>query len=407
MPAYSYEALDQSGQTKKGTIAADSLRDARQKLNALSLFPIEIKLGRNKRSLKVGSVSFAKSRSLSSKDITLITRQMATMLSAGTPIEETLSVLASQNDKALIKNVLTNVRVQVSEGKNLSSAMKSESASFPDLYRAMIAAGEASGDLGAIMEKIADYYEKNEEIKNKVSTAMIYPAVLSVVALSVIVILMTAVVPKVVSQFDRMDAELPLLTRAVMSVSEFFVSYGLVLLLLLTALVVCFHTLNKQRPFRLKLHNILLNTPFVGRLILSVSSARFARTMGTLLDGASPVLESIGAAKKTVSNEVIRDAIDTVYLDVREGSALSAAMKRTGVFSNLLVYMCSMGEKSGKLPYLLLKIADYLESEFDGISQKALSLLEPIIVIIMGLVVGLIVMSIMLPIMQLNSLVLS
>lgn len=407
MPAYSYEALDRSGQTKKGVIAADSLRDARQKLNANSLYPIDIEQGKNKPSLVVGGFSLTSRKGISAKDLTLITRQMATMFSAGTPIEESLYALASQSEKSLVKNILINVRAQVSEGKNLSEAMKSEKASFPSLYRAMIAAGEASGDLGLIMEKIADYYEKNEEIKDKVSTAMVYPIVLSIVAISVIAILMVAVVPKVVSQFDRMGAELPTLTRTVIGISDFLVNYGLFVLVMIAVLITSFRILNKQKAYRLVMHRYLLGAPFIGKLILSVSSARFARTMGTLIEGGSPVLESIKAAKRTVSNEIIRDAVDKVYLDVREGHSLSIAMKRTAVFSSLLVYMCSMGEKTGRLSYLLLKMADYLESEFDSITQKSLSLLEPMIVILMGVMVGLIVMSIMLPIMQLNSLVLS
>ncbi len=406
MPAYSYEALDTSGHTKKGVIAADSLRDARQKLNAISLFPVAIKKGKAKKSIKIGSFSLTASKALKSKDLTLLTRQMATMFGAGTPVEEALFVLASQNDKPVIKNILTNVRAQVSEGKTLSEAMSSERSSFPRLYRAMVAAGETSGNLSAIMERIADYYEKSEDIKNKISTAMIYPIVLSIVAFAVIIILMTAVVPKVVSQFERLNTELPFLTRAVMGISEFFIKYGVFLILGAFLLSMGFGFLYRQKKFRWWLHGIFLKLPFVGNLLLSVASARFARTMGTLIEGGSPVLQSIKAAKQTISNEVIRDAIDSVYMQVHEGKALSAALKTANIFPSLLVYMCSMGERSGRLSFLLIKIADYLENEFDSISKKALSLLEPVIVIIMGLAVGMIVMSIMLPIMQLNSLVL-
>ncbi|HPF46801.1 MAG: type II secretion system inner membrane protein GspF [Alphaproteobacteria bacterium] len=406
MPAYNYEALDSSGQTRKGVIAADSLRDARQKLRAISLFPVDIKQGKDKDRYSIAGLSLSKHKAISSKDLTLLTRQMATMFSAGTPIEEALGALSKQCEKAVLRNILTKIRAQVSEGSKLSDAMKSESASFPALYRAMIAAGEASGNLGPVMERIADYSEKSQDIKNKVSTALIYPIVLSVVATAVLVILMTFVVPKVVSQFENIGAELPGLTRVVMAISSFLVNYGLFLLIGLIGFITLFISLGRRKSVRLKIHGVLLKLPFVGRLILSVSSARFARTMGTLIDGGSPVLESIRAAKETVSNEVIREAIETVYLNVREGHSLSFAMKRTGVFAPLLIYMCSMGEKSGRLSYMLVKIADYLEAEFEGISQKALSLLEPMIVIIMGLMVGLIVMSIMLPIMRLNSLIL-
>ena len=405
MPAYSYEALDHSGRTQKGVIAADSTRDARQLLQSKSLFPIAIKKDAEKKSISLAGFSFGNGGGLSSKDLTLITRQMATMFSAGTPVEEALSAMYSQNEKPIIKNVLTRVRVQISEGKKLSEAMALEKSSFPTLYRSMVRAGEASGDLGAIMERIADYGEKSEEIKNKVSTALIYPIVLSVVATGVLVILMTFVVPKVVSQFENINAELPGLTKFVIALSDFMVGYGLLLLIFIALLFLAFLIANKNPSFRLKTHQLFLQLPIIGRLTLSVSSARFSRTLGTLIEGGSPVLESISAAKETVHNEVIRNAIDQVYINVREGHSLSMALKRTGVFSSLLVYMCSIGEKSGRLSYLLLKIADYLESEFDSFTQKALSLLEPMIVIIMGLMVGTIVLSIMLPIMRLNSLV--
>ncbi len=406
MPAYDYEALDAAGNTKKGVIAADSKRDAQNRLRANALFPVVIEIGSDKTRFRLGNFTFFHHNSISSKDLTLITRQMATMFSAGTPIEEALSVLASQNEKPIVKNVLTRVRSQVSEGARLSTAMQSEARSFPALYRSMVKAGEASGDLGGIMERIADYSEKSADVKNKVTTAMVYPIVLSIVAMAVLIILMTFVVPKVVAQFEDIGADLPALTRFVMGTSEFLISYGFSLVIFIVLLIGAVKVAGKQKPFRLWMHGLFLKIPIIGRLVLSVSSARFARTMGTLIEGGGPVLESIHAAKETVSNEVIRDAIDKVYLNVRDGHALSTAMKQTGVFSSLLVYMCSMGEKSGRLSYLLLKVADYLESEFDGFTQKALSLLEPMIVIIMGLMVGIIVMSIMLPIMRLNSLVL-
>lgn len=406
MPAYNYEAFDQSGRTQKGVVAADSIRDARKRLQSKSLFPVNITIGHEKTRFSLGGISFSSRKKLKSKDLTLITRQLATMFSAGTPVEEALQAIGSQSEKKVVKDVITRLRSHVSEGKKLSEAMAQESDSFPALYRSMVKAGEASGDLGGIMERIADYTEKAEDIKNKISTAMIYPIVLSFVATSVLVILMTFVVPKVVSQFEDIGAELPALTKFVMVVSDFLVNYGFLLAILFLGLLGSYLWANKQKAFRQKSHIFFLNLPVIGKLILSISSAKFSRTLGTLIEGGSPVLESVMAAKETINNQVIRDAVDQVYFSVREGQSLSSAMRKTGVFSSLLVYMCSIGEKSGRLSHMLLKIADYLESEFDGFTQKALSLLEPMIVIIMGVMVGIIVMSIMLPIMRLNSLVL-
>lgn len=406
MPAYDYEALDQLGNVKKGMIAAESLRDAKEKIRSKSLYPVNVNIGNDKSTQSKTGFNFGLLKVIKSKDLTLMTRQLATMLSAGTPLEEALTALSSQNDNIIIKDTMTRLKVAVSEGKKLSEAMAADKNSFPPLYRAMVRAGEASGDLGAIMERIADYSEKSEEIKNKVSTAMVYPIVLSIVATSVLIILMTFVVPKVVSQFENIGAELPTLTRAVIWVSEFLVQYGLGLLILCVMAIMSYFYVMRKQDVRLKVHRAQLKVPVIGRLILSVSSARFSRTMGTLLDGGSPVLESIRAAKEIVRNEVIRDAIDKIYTDVLEGQSLSKAMKKTEIFPSMLVYMCSMGERSGRLSYLLLKVADYLESEFDSFTQKFMSLLEPAIIVMMGVMVGLIVLSIMLPIMQLNNLVL-
>ncbi|MCC3861760.1 type II secretion system inner membrane protein GspF [Pseudemcibacter aquimaris] len=406
MPAYNYEALDRSGKAKRGVIAADSLREAREKLRSKSLYPVNVILGKDKVGFSIGGFNLKPSKSIKPKDLTMVTRQLATMLSAGTPVEEALVALSAQSDSAVVKETMTRLRVQVSEGKKLSEAMASEKNSFPALYRAMVRAGEASGDLGNIMERIADYNEKSEEMKNKVSTAMVYPAVLSVVALSVLVILMTFVVPKVVSQFENIGAELPALTKGVIAFSDFLLNYGGFLIILVVGGIFSYFYAMKNPALKLSVHGALLKTPVLGKLILSVSSARFARTMGTLIDGGSPVPDSIKAAKEIVRNEVIRNAIDKVYTGVMEGQALSVSLKRVSIFPPLLVYMCSMGERSGKLPFLLLKIADYLEREFDSFTQKAMSLLEPAIVVIMGLMVGLIVLSIMLPIMRLNNLVL-
>ncbi len=406
MPAYNYEALDTNGTTKRGVIAADSKRDANHKLRTNSLFPTNIVLGKEKKKSSGIGIDFLKQKSISSKDLTLITRQMATLFSAGTPVEEALYALATQSEKSSIRDVMIRLRVEVSEGKRLSDAMSSDQTSFPALYRSMIRAGEASGDLGGIMEKIADYGEKTEKIRNTISTAMVYPIVLSVVAAAVLVILMTFVVPKVITQFENIGADLPGLTLFVMALSEFLVGYGLLLAGVIVGFTAFYVSALKHKLFRKRVHATYLKIPVIGRLVLSVSSARFARTLGTLIEGGSPVLESITAAKETVTNEVIRDAIDKIYLRVLEGQSLSLAMKQAGVFSSLLVYMCSLGEKSGRLSFMLLKIADYLESEFESFTNKALSLLEPMIIIIMGVMVGIIVLSIMLPIMRLNSLVL-
>ena len=410
MPAYAYEAMDAQGRTKKGVIAADSMRDARKRLQAGSLFPVHITESRQNSPASAPQKylsAFTKHRGIKARDLTLLTRQMATMIGAGTPVEEALAALVAQADKKVNRAVLTRLKSAVTEGTRLSEAMAQEKETFSSLYRSMVAAGEASGDLGGILDRIADYSEKSEVIKTKVQTAMVYPLVLSTVATLVVLILMTFVVPKVVSQFDAYGADLPTITRVVMAVSAFLTQYGLYLLFGLTAGALLMGAALKQPAIRLKLDRTILRLPVIGKLVQSVSSARFARTVGTLVDGGSPVLEALYAARETVSNHYIRQAVDKVCEDVRDGASLSRSIRQVAAFAPLMIYMAAIGEKSGTLAMMLTRVADYLESEFDSFTQTALSLLEPMIVIVMGLVVGTIVLSIMLPIMQLNSLVLT
>lgn len=423
MPAYQYEALDAQGKKKKGMIAADSLRDARKRLQSKTLFPVSLtEGGRAEASDRLASMSLTsrlssllsslsssstRSAKISSRDLAMVTRQMATMVGAGLPLDETLQAIAAQSEKPLIRDVLTNIRSRVVEGEKLSEAMKVEAKSFDDLYRAMIAAGEASGDLGGILARISEYCDKSEDVRTKVQAAMVYPVVLSVIATGVLVLLMTFVVPKIAVQFVSFNAELPALTRFVIGLSDILTHLGPAFLLIIIAAGIGYTAAMRRKPLRLKVHGFWLQLPLVGRLLRVVASARFARTLGTLVEGGSPVPEAILAARETQTNQVVRDAVDGIYKDVREGSALANAFRKSGIFAPLLVYMVAMGEKSGSLSHMLTKTADYLEGEFDGVTRTLMNLLEPAIVVIMGLMVGVIVMSIMLPIMRLNSLVLS
>ncbi len=423
MPAYQYEALDAQGKKKKGMIAADSLRDARKRLQSKTLFPVSLTEGgraeasdrlastslTSRLSSLLSSLSLSSTRSakISSRDLAMVTRQMATMVGAGLPLDETLQAIAAQSEKPLIRDVLTNIRSRVVEGEKLSEAMKVEAKSFDDLYRAMIAAGEASGDLGGILARISEYCDKSEDVRTKVQAAMVYPVVLSVIATGVLVLLMTFVVPKIAVQFESFNAELPALTRFVIGLSDILTHLGPAFLLIIIAAGIGYTAAMRRKPLRLKVHGCWLQLPLVGRLLRVVASARFARTLGTLVEGGSPVPEAILAARETQTNQVVRDAVDGIYKDVREGSALANAFRKSGIFAPLLVYMVAMGEKSGSLSHMLTKTADYLEGEFDGVTRTLMNLLEPAIVVIMGLMVGVIVMSIMLPIMRLNSLVLS
>ena len=408
MPAYQYVAVDEKGKTRKGVIAAESLGDARRNLQGQALFPLNLNETKaaEKSDLSLPLLSRRKAV-IGTRDLALVTRQMATMIGAGISVDETLQSIVMQSNKPAIREVLTNVRSQVVEGRRLSEAMRREPASFGALYVAMIAAGEASGDLAEILDRVANYGEKTQAVRDRVRAALVYPAVLATVALGVLTLLITVVVPKIAGQFDTFQTQLPLPTRIVLGLSDFLVSYGPLIALLLIGGVLITRQRLRDDTRRLRLDTNLLRLPLLGRFVQIVASARLARTLGTLIEGGSPVLEALNAARETQTNRRLRQAVDEIYNDVFEGRALARAFRSTELFSPLLIYMIGMGEKSGALAHLLMKTADYLEQEIDGWSQTLLNLLEPIIVVIMGLVVGFIVMAIMLPIMQLNSLILS
>ena len=417
MPAYQYVAVDEKGKTRKGVIAAESLGDARRNLQGQSLFPLNLDETQANQTRQAKDTRQAKAlprfalprrkHAIGPRDLALVTRQLATMIGAGIAVDEALQSIAMQNTKPIIRDVLTNVRSHVVEGRKLSDAMRREPASFDRLYVAMIAAGEASGDLAEILDRVATYAEKTQDVRDRVRAALVYPAVLAAVALGVLILLITVVVPKIAGQFDTFQTQLPLPTRIVVGLSDILVSYGPIITIAFVGLLVFTrHRLN-QDATRLKFDSRVLRLPLLGKFFQTVASARLARTLGTLVEGGSPVLEALNAARETQSNRKLRAAVDAVYSDVYEGRSLAAAFRSGDAFSPLLVYMIGMGEKSGSLSLLLMKTADYLEQEIDGWTQSLLNLLEPIIVVIMGLVVGFIVMAIMLPIMQLNSLILS
>lgn len=408
MQAFNYSAIDASGKTRRGTIAAEGEQEARKNLLGRELYVTDIKTasGNNGAESIFTRSLFQKSQRIKSKDLALITRQMATMVDAATPVEEVLAALAQQAEKPEIRGVLTQVRMHVMAGMRLSRAMEQESDTFDPLYCAMVAAGESAGSLSVVLGRVAENQEKTEDMRAKVQSALIYPAVLLIVAVGVVTALMILVVPKVVAQFENFGSDLPLLTQIVVGTSAFLTSYGLALAGFLLIAGFGFFVSMRTPSVRYFVHVRMLQLPVIGRLIRSVNAARFARSFGTLVLGGSPALDAMVAAKETIKNSLIQQQVDDAIVQVREGAGVANSLRQVATLPPMLGYMASAGERSGQLGEMLHKSADYLESEFDGFTKTALSLLEPMIVIFMGAVVGAIILSIMLPILRLNSLVL-
>ncbi|MFN5617682.1 MAG: type II secretion system F family protein, partial [Brevundimonas sp.] len=320
--------------------------------------------------------------------------------------EEALRTLTLQTEKPALRMVLGNVHTGVLEGYRLSDAMAREPRAFPPLYRAMVAAGEGSGALASIMERLADLLERQAEIRGKVVTALVYPAVLAIVALGVIGVLMAFVVPRVVEQFESLGQQLPLLTRIVIALSEGLRDWGWLMLLLGVAGALAGAAALRRPAVRLRFDGAVLKAPVVGRLTRDLHAARMARTLSIMLASGLPVLEGLAITARTVPNTVLKASTLAMAEAVREGGGLSAAMRRADVFPPILVYMTASGESSGRLETLLDRAADYLEREVRTFSAVMLSFLEPAIIVIMGGLVALIVLSILLPILQINTLTL-
>ena len=342
-------------------------------------------------------------RKLSAKELTLFTRQIATLAQVS-PLEEALRTISRQTEKPHVGAITGAVHAGVLEGRRMSDAMAREPKSFPPLYRAMVSAGESSGTLPTILERLADLQERQAQVRSKVLTAMAYPAVLALVALFVVVALMMFVVPKVVEQFESVGQELPFLTRAVIGVSDLLVGWWWAMLLVVGLAGLIGWRALKDPSARLRFDRWLLRVPLIGRLPRDHHAARLARTLSTMVSSRLPLLEGLALTTGTIHNRALRAASDDIVDAIRGGGSLSAALRRAGVFPPLLVYLTASGEASGQLDTMLERAADYLEREFDSFTAAALSLLEPAIIVVMGALVAVIVLSILLPILQLETL---
>lgn len=405
MPDFDFIAIDTGGREKRGQLAAETMEQARARLDARRLYVVKIEPGTPKAQGAGRRSLFAQisGNRMSGKHLTLFTRQLAT-LNRVSPLEESLRTIVRQTEQPHVREIVGNVHAGVVEGRRLADAMAREPRSFPSLYRAMVSAGESSGSLPTILDRLAILLERQAEIRGKLITALAYPTVLALVAMGVVTALMIWVVPQVVEQFDTVGQQLPLLTRMVIALSDFLVHWWWVLLIAIVVLAVVAVQALRQPPIRLVFDGWLLRLPLVGRLLRDLHAARMARTLSTMVASRLPLLEGLALTSGTVHNRRLRLATDEIVESIRTGGSLSVAMRRSGVFPPLLTYLAASGEAAGRLDEMLERAADYLEREFDRFTATALSLLEPAIIVVMGGVVATIVLSILLPILQLNTL---
>ena len=401
MPDFAYVALDPAGKERKGRISAANDDAARSRLTDRSFYVVSCEPAQAKSASQSLSFSLG-GKKLGTKQLTLFTRQLSSLIQVS-PLEEALRTVSRQNEKEHVRDILSNVHAGVLEGQRLSEAMKREPKSFPPLFRAMVSAGETSGSLPQITERLANLLERQAEMRGKLIGALAYPIVLALVAMMVVVGLMVSVVPRVVEQFDNVEQQLPLITRIVIGISSFLAAYWWVLALVIAGLAVLMWRLLKDPRIRYGFDSMILRLPLLGRLLRDLHAARMARTMSTMVASRLPVLEGLRLTSQTVRNSVLKEATEGIVEAIRGGGSLSGAMRASGVFPPLLVYLTASGESSGQLDGMLERAADYLEREFDNFTATALSLLEPLIIVVMGGMVAVIILSILLPILQLQN----
>jgi len=403
MASFQYLVLDPAGRERRGHLDAQSAEAAQAQLAARRLHVLRIEARSDPASTPLLSRGLFRRNRLGSRQLTLFTRQLATLIQVA-PQEEVLRTLARQAERDEVRRVVETVHEGVVSGRRLSEAMAREPKSFPPLYRAMIAAGEESGTLPLILERLSLLLERQAQVRGKILSTITYPLVLAVVAAFVVLALMIFVVPQVVEQFEDVGQELPLLTRIVIALSNFLANWWWALLLLgVASIFVSGRALKEEGP-RMKFDAFMLRLPLIGRLIRDLHAARMARTLSTMIASRVPLLEGLRLTGSTIRNRALRSASEEIAESIRTGGSLSGALRRAGIFPPLLVYLAASGEASGRLDLMLERAADYLEREFDAVTSTALSLLEPAIIIVMGVIVALIVLSILLPILQLDTL---
>lgn len=408
MAAFTFAALDTSGKEQRGVLEADSSRQVRQLLRDRGLAPLRIEpvVKASAQRLRVGLGSIAVGGpSLRIAELALITRQLATLLQAGMPLEEALGAVSRQSEKSKVANIVLSVRSKVMEGHTLANSMAEFPSAFPNLYRATVAAGEHSGHLDLVLGKLADYSENAHASRQKVQLALLYPSLLLLVAIGIVAGLMTFVVPKVVDVIVGQGQELPMLTRGLIALSYFVTHWGWLALIALAVMIFGVRYALRNEQLRLRWHRQLLRLPLLGRLSRGSNTARFASTLSILTSSGVPLVDALSIGGAVLSNDWLKSAVTIATQQVKEGGALNRALEQCGYFPPMMISMIASGEMSGSLDTMLERVAGSQQREFDNIVATILGIFEPMMLLVMGAAVLLIVIAILEPIFSLNQLV--
>jgi len=404
MPAFHYTAINTVGTKQKGIIEAESSKHARQLLREKNLTPLTITTAHGKNLKRSKSfLKISRRQSISAKELALITRQMAVLLSAGLPVEEVLGAVAEQTDKSKNKALVLSVRSKVVEGHSFATALREFPDCFSNLYCSTVAAGEKSGHLDIVLQRLADYTEQQYEVRQKITHALIYPSIMILVAISIVGFLLEYVVPKMVAVFNNVGQQLPLMTQVLINISDNVKNYGFYFLLCLIVIIFIFrYRIKKSIAFREKIHRSILRLPIIGNAIKVINTARFSRTFAILSSAGVSILEAMNISAALITNLPIRYSVEESVKRVREGASIHLALKQTTYFPPMSIHLIGSGESSGQLENMLERAANNQDTEISRLIETSLALFEPAIILIMGAIVLFIVLAVLLPIFQLD-----
>lgn len=403
MGAFEYLALDKSGKESKGLLEGDTPKHVRQMLRERQLLPVKVTEVRKKEARQKTSLTVR--RGLSATDLALLTRQLATLAQAGLPLEEALLAVSQQNENPRAQSIILGVRSKVMEGHALADGLADYPDTFPQLYRATVAAGEQSGHLDAVLERLAEFTESRQLLQAQVRNALIYPIALIVTAIAIISFMLAYVVPKVVYIFENYGQELPILTRIMIASSDFIRDYWVLIIIVTIALIAGMRQLLKKPGPKRKYHQLLLRIPLVSRLTRGINTARFTQTLSILAGSGVPILESLKISSQVIVNIPMREAVEEASLRIREGAMISKSLAASKLFPPMTTHLISSGEASGRLEEMLSRAAINQEREVDGLISTMLGVMQPLLVIVMAAIVLMIVLAILLPIFELNNLI--
>jgi len=403
MGAFEFVALDKDGKESKGLIEGDTPKHVRQMLRERHLLPVKVAEVAQKESKR--QASFSLRRGLSASDLALLTRQLATLSQSGLPLEEALLAVSQQNENPRAQSILLGVRSRVMEGHSLADGLADFPQAFPELYRATVAAGEQSGHLDGVLERLAEFTESRQILQQQVRNALIYPITLVVTAVLIISFMLAYVIPMVIGVFQNFNAELPVLTRAVIASSDFLRGYWHVSIGAIVLISVGVRKLLSNKGPRRRYHRLLLRLPIVGKLTRGINTARFTQTLSILAGSGVPILESLRIAAQVVENIPMREAVEEAALRIREGGMISRSLAASKLFPPMTTHLISSGEAGGRLEEMLARAAVNQEREVDGLISTLLGIMQPLLVIVMAFIVLLIVLAILLPIFEINNLI--